>query len=143
MGRLAVMTRLGFIFTNFMWSWSAVNSETKQVMFFPWDCYLDKEYFERTNEKRYLILHDSWATNPSHENELQLGYRDAVNNLNRVIDNGYGLTVMFQTPVKLLEYPKSSETAKIRKLHSASYFNANFSRDGEGYFATLISRHNT
>ena len=143
MSRLAVMTRLDFRFTNVMWSWSAVNNQTQQVMFFPWDCYLDKEYFERTNEKRYLILHDSWATNPSHENELQLGYRGAVNNLKRVIDNGYGLTVMFQTPVKLLEYPKSSETAKIRKFHSASYFNANFSRDGEGYFATLISRHNT
>ena len=50
---------------------------------------------------------------------------------------------MFQTPVKLLEYPKSSETAKIKRLHSASYFNAKLSRDGEGYFATLISRHNT
>ena len=143
MSRLAIMTKLGFIFTNVMWSWSAVNSETKQVMFFPWDCYLDKEHFSRTNEKRYLILHDSWGTNPSNENALQLGYTDAVNNLNQVIVNGYGLTVMFQTPVKLLEYPKSSETAKIKRLHSASYFNAKLSRDGEGYFARLISRHNT
>ncbi len=143
MSRLAVMTRLGFTFTNVMWSWSAVNDLTQQVMFFPWDCYLDREYFERTNERRYLILHDSWETNPSNENTLQLGYKDAVNNLNRVIDNGYGLTVMFQTPVNLLEYPKSSEKAEIRNLHSASYFNAKLFRDGEGYFATLISRHNT
>ena len=139
--RKQVMDVLGFELRNCQWSWSAVNHVKKQVMFFPWDCYLDRDHFDKTKEKRYLILHDSWATKPGDENTLQRGYTDAINNLNLTINEGFELTVMFQTPTNKLDYPKSSEIAEIRSLHSRSYFNAKLSRAGEGYFATLITRY--
>ncbi|GEM_PF-1868319 len=101
MTRTEFLTSNGFDCANWMWSWSFINHESKQVAFAVWEDLVDPD-------GSHLILHDSWKLNQG--DKPNLGYLQAIEHLNKALFEGYVLVTFDQEAI--------DTTAEVRKVKS-------------------------
>ena len=89
---------------NWTWSWSFFNRDDKVVMFGVWD---ENILNTPLSTGSAIILSPSWEKK---NGRYQLGYGEAVENINRILNEGYKLQV-FE-----MEYTEKDGDVKIGKI---------------------------
>lgn len=122
---------LGFEYTNERYSWSAVNHDTKQVMFSVW------KHYNPHNWKEYLTLHPSW--------EKGISYRESLRYIDLVKNHGYEPCILVNEPTERFDYPRGNrpeQEVMIKKSLTSFYFTCTMREEDGAVYMKVKDRVN-